>query len=76
VRRVLARLFFLLSGGRPMERDRTEYAIEFLDGISGEMVRCWVDRDRGRRWMALGPWSGYRIERPADGPPVAAGGGA
>ena len=45
-----------LLGGRPMKRDG--YA--FTDKVSGRPVYYWLDR-LGRRWMAEGAWSLFRV---------------
>jgi hypothetical protein len=47
-----------LLDGRPMRR--TGYA--FTDRVSGRAVYDFVDT-LGRKWMAEGPWSLFRVER-------------
>ena len=51
-----------LTGGRPMIRN--EYA--FTDTVSGEGVWRWTDR-LGRRWLATGAWSLFRLETSGQG---------
>lgn len=46
-------------GGRPM----TRLGSAFTDIVSGEPVSYWRDR-RGRGWLAVGPWSLFRVECP------------
>lgn len=51
-----------LTGGRPMTRE----GFAFIDKVSGESVHYWRDKF-GRRWMANGPWSSFRVAAPAAG---------
>jgi hypothetical protein len=47
---------YWLTGGRPMKH------VEFLftDVVSGRGVHSFIDC-YGRRWMAEGPWSWFRV---------------
>lgn len=45
-----------LTGGRPMRRD----CLAFVDCVSGRSVCEWTDKI-GRRWLAEGPWSLFRV---------------
>lgn len=51
-------LLYKPTGGRPMQCE----GFAFTDLVSGEMVYYWVDK-LGRRWMAHGRWSLFRVER-------------
>lgn len=46
-----------LTGGRPMKRE----GFAFVDLISGKSV-CYYSDAFGRRWLAKGPWSLFRVQ--------------
>ena len=54
---MIKRLFFRLTGGRPMTRTGTG----FVDTVSGQNVDMYVD-GRGRYWLANGRWSWFRVK--------------
>lgn len=56
----LVRYIHRLTGGRPMRRD----GFAFTDRVSGESVCYWTDR-LGRRWLATGAWSWFRVSSPS-----------
>lgn len=55
---MIKRLFFWLSGGRPMRYE----GFNFTDIVVGKPVNNYTDR-LGRKWMAHGAWSWFRVER-------------
>ncbi len=50
------KLLWKLTGGRPMRRE----GFAFTDKVSRISVSYWTDR-LGRRWMAEGAWSFFRV---------------
>ncbi len=61
--RMIERLFYWISGGRPMQF----ICPGFTDVVSDNKVSLWRDRN-GRFWLAEGPWSSFRV---ADNEPKA-----
>lgn len=53
----MRRLFFWLTGGRPMRR----VGFAFTDVVSGDAVYVMEDT-YGRLWLAEGPWGSVRVE--------------
>lgn len=53
----LARLFFRITGGRPMKRE----GFALFDYVAQKGIFYYRDRDRGVRWMAEGAWSLFRV---------------
>jgi hypothetical protein len=54
----LTKIFFRVTGGRPMKRECSA----FYDGISQESVYYFRDRLRNVRYMANHKWSIFRVE--------------
>jgi hypothetical protein len=54
----LHRLFYRLTGGRPMRR----LGYGFIDRVSGETVSYYIDAF-GRCWMATSRWGWFRVDR-------------
>lgn len=55
--RFISKLFFWLTGGRPMQRVRQE----FVDGVSLKSVHLFRDRRDGSFWLSDTAWWGLRI---------------
>lgn len=53
----MKRLFYKLTGGRPMKR----LGYDFTDVVTGEEVCYYLDAF-GREWLATSPWSGFRMK--------------
>jgi hypothetical protein len=53
---LLAKIFYALTGGRPMTRE----AYFMVDRVSGESVYFWRDAF-GRKWMATNGASLFRV---------------
>lgn len=56
----LAKLFFTLTGGRPMRLIVNHY---FVDKVTGRWVNIYRDRLYGFEWMAISPWEPGRVWR-------------
>lgn len=53
---MIKRLFFKLTGGRPMRHVPSQ----FMDFDGNKIRELYVDGN-GRTWMAEGPWSWKRV---------------
>lgn len=56
LRELFKRAVARLTGGRPMKLE----GLAFVDKVSGRPVNYYVD-SFGRRWMAEGRWSRFRV---------------
>lgn len=55
---IFKQIFYSITGGRPMEKLDEE---GFWDSIGGVKVNFYKD-GFGRKWMALGKWSLFRVK--------------
>ena len=57
----ILKLFFQVTGGRPMKLINLFSA---TDKITGRQVHLYQDRLHGAYWLATGPWSNFRLKQP------------
>ena len=58
---IMKKIFYKLTGGRPMDKIR----FEFDDVVSGEKVYSFVDK-LDRKWLATNKWSLFRVKNNND----------
>jgi hypothetical protein len=56
---MMKKIFYSITGGRPMKLIKNHY---FTDVFSGKMVNVYRNMNDNTLYMAIGPWSKFRVK--------------